>query len=388
LPTTIEQYYHNDLEIYTVEAQQLWQTDHHSLTAGGRYQTGDLETDNFHTNAVFLFPFLFPTEPEHVSSEFQRWSLYAYYRWSPVDSLQFIGGVSYDNLTYPANFRFAPLADGENSDDQFSPKGGVIWTPTARTTLRGGYAQSLGGVSFDQSFRLEPTQVAGFNQAFRSLIPEAVVGANAGARFENAGVALEQRFGSGTYLALSGEWLESEVDRWVGVYDFVPFTITPSQTREELDYRERSLAVSLHQLLGKNWALGARYRLSQAELENEFVDIPDTALGADGFQSQSDLEAILHQVQLFAIYNHPSGFFGRLESLFFDQNNQGDMSGLPGDKFWQVNLYAGYRFIQRRGEVTLGVLNLGDQDYRLNPLNLTGELPRDRTFMARLRFEF
>jgi outer membrane receptor protein involved in Fe transport len=371
-----------------VEAQQLWQTDHHSLTAGGRYQTGDLETDNFHTNAVFLFPFLFPTEPEHVSSEFQRWSLYAYYRWSPVDSLQFIGGVSYDNLTYPANFRFAPLADGENSDDQFSPKGGVIWTPTARTTLRGGYAQSLGGVSFDQSFRLEPTQVAGFNQAFRSLIPEAVVGANAGARFENAGVALEQRFGSGTYLALSGEWLESEVDRWVGVYDFVPFTITPSQTREELDYRERSLAVSLHQLLGKNWALGARYRLSQAELENEFVDIPDTALGADGFQSQSDLEAILHQVQLFAIYNHPSGFFGRLESLFFDQNNQGDMSGLPGDKFWQVNLYAGYRFIQRRGEVTLGVLNLGDQDYRLNPLNLTGELPRDRTFMARLRFEF
>jgi hypothetical protein len=50
--------------------------------------------------------------------------------------------------------------------------------------VRGAYAQALGGVSFDQSFRLEPTHVAGFNQAYRSIIPEAVVGANAAPKFE------------------------------------------------------------------------------------------------------------------------------------------------------------------------------------------------------------
>ena len=36
----------------------------------------------------------------------------------------------------------------------------------------------------------------------------------------------------------------------------------------------------------------------------------------------------------------------------------------------------------------LGILNLTDRDYRLNPLNLTTELPRTRTFYASLRFSF
>jgi len=38
--------------------------------------------------------------------------------------------------------------------------------------------------------------------------------------------------------------------------------------------------------------------------------------------------------------------------------------------------------------VTVGVLNLSDRDYHLNPLNLTAELPRQRTFYASLRLSF
>jgi len=34
------------------------------------------------------------------------------------------------------------------------------------------------------------------------------------------------------------------------------------------------------------------------------------------------------------------------------------------------------------------VANLLDQDYRLNPLNLHLELPRERMFVARLKFNF
>ena len=33
-------------------------------------------------------------------------------------------------------------------------------------------------------------------------------------------------------------------------------------------------------------------------------------------------------------------------------------------------------------------LNLADQNYQLNPLNLTIDLPRDRTFLASLKFSF
>ena len=36
----------------------------------------------------------------------------------------------------------------------------------------------------------------------------------------------------------------------------------------------------------------------------------------------------------------------------------------------------------------LGILNLTDQDYHLNPLTVYAELPRERTFVARVNFQF
>ena len=53
-----------------------------------------------------------------------------------------------------------------------------------------------------------------------------------------------------------------------------------------------------------------------------------------------------------------------------------------------MNLYAGWRFRRHRGDVTLGILNLTDQDYHLTPLTPYNELPRERVFYARLRLNF
>lgn len=61
---------------------------------------------------------------------------------------------------------------------------------------------------------------------------------------------------------------------------------------------------------------------------------------------------------------------------------------MPGDDFWQVNLFCGYRFWHRRVRLQLGLLNLNDQDYRLNPLNPYTELPRQRTPAVNLQFKF
>jgi outer membrane receptor protein involved in Fe transport len=82
------------------------------------------------------------------------------------------------------------------------------------------------------------------------------------------------------------------------------------------------------------------------------------------------------------------GFFAEMESVWNRQNNQGYVVELPGDDFWQFNLYAGHRFFHRRAEVRLGILNLGNQNYRLNPLNLHDEYPRERTFFASVRLLF
>jgi outer membrane receptor protein involved in Fe transport len=89
------------------------------------------------------------------------------------------------------------------------------------------------------------------------------------------------------------------------------------------------------------------------------------------------MRAILHEAHLFALYNHSSGFFGEVDALWRSQSNERDLAAFPGDDFWQLNLFAGYRFLQRRAEARVGLLNVNDQDYRLHPLNLTAELPRD-----------
>ena len=65
-----------------------------------------------------------------------------------------------------------------------------------------------------------------------------------------------------------------------------------------------------------------------------------------------------------------------------------DTPAEPGDDFWQFNAFAGYRFLHRKAEVTLGLLNITDQNYNLNPLNLYNELPRSRTLALRLQLSF
>src|SRR6185369_5527912 len=133
------------------------------------------------------------------------------------------------------------------------------------------------------------------------------------------------------------------------------------------------------------------YRLSNADLTDSFVEVipglpPENLIPP--FRPTQHLTATLHQVDLYTVYNHRSGFFAQFQAVWDRQSNQGYDPDIPGDDFWQFNVFAGYRFLRRKAELTLGVLNLTDQDYRLNPLTLYNELSRERTFVARLRFNF
>jgi len=98
--------------------------------------------------------------------------------------------------------------------------------------------------------------------------------------------------------------------------------------------------------------------------------------------------AILHQVTLYANFNHPSGLFAQANTIWTQQSNQHYTPDIPGDDFWQVNLYLGWRFYRRHAELRFGLLNVTDQDYRLNPLNLYNESPRSRTVAVNFKFYF
>jgi len=381
--------YDNRLEIYSGELQQMVGVGDHQFIAGVRGQVGDHDTQSAMPGFAFV-----PATDDSFETDFDRVTVYGYYHWRVVDPLLLVAGVSYDRMHYPLNYRRPPISDEEDTVDQVSPKAGLVWTPSRWTTVRGAYAQALGGVSIDQSVRLEPSQVAGFVQSYRSVIPESVAGPVPAEEFEIAGIALDQRFPSRTYVGLSAEWLQSDARREDGVFVRStpvvpgPINVTTALADERLDYEEKTLFASLHQLVGDVWTVGVNYRLSEAELEDRFTQVAPGTPSFGGFMSDRDLEATLHQVRLFALLNLPCGFFAQADTVYSQQSNRGYEPDIPGDEFWQVNAWAGYRFWHRHAEVSLGVLNITDQDYELNPLNLTPDLPRERTLAARLRFAF
>jgi outer membrane receptor protein involved in Fe transport len=101
-----------------------------------------------------------------------------------------------------------------------------------------------------------------------------------------------------------------------------------------------------------------------------------------------DVDATLHQVLLHANYYHRCGFFAEGQAIWSGQSNGGYSPALDDEEFWQFNLYVGYRFKLRHAEARLGLVNITDEDYQLNPLTLYRELPRERMFTASFKFYF
>ncbi|MGH8094561.1 MAG: TonB-dependent receptor domain-containing protein [Chthoniobacterales bacterium] len=384
--------YHSSFTTYTGEFNQIWELERNTLIFGARFQAGEFQTsDVLDKPPAFAVNFFnVPAAAQDFDTSFNRQSVYLYDTWRPLPGLSLTGGVSYDHLGYPANYRNPPIIDSENSRSRVSPKAGVIWNPAGNLIFRGAYTRSLGGVSFDESVELEPNEVAGFNQVFRSIISESVVGSVAAPKYENAGLMVEDKFGSGTYVAGQAILLRADVDRQLGTFNAliangrITPPIAPSSTPEQLGYEEEDLLFTVNQLLGNRWSVGAKYQLSFSDLQTIFPEIP-TAVSPLGDSRQ---KATLHQAQLFAIYSHPSGWFGRLEGYWARQSNVGYAPDNPGDEIFQLNAYAGFRFRRNYGDITLGFLDINDQDYKLNPLNYYNELPRERTFVARLRLNF
>ncbi len=107
----------------------------------------------------------------------------------------------------PITSAILPVVPGEDSRSQVGPKAAIVWSPDSSVTVRGIYTRSLGGVSLDESYRLEPTELAGFPQAFRSLISENVVGSQSAPTFDTLGGAIDLKLGKRTYLGFQIERL-------------------------------------------------------------------------------------------------------------------------------------------------------------------------------------
>jgi outer membrane receptor protein involved in Fe transport len=378
----------SELEIYTAEAQQIFENDRHALVLGGRWQGGEFNTRSQLSNpAAFTNEFPATGMDVRAVGDFERASAYAYETLKLPGRLLLTAGLAYEHMQFPENFRSPPVQSGEETRERWNPKAAVVWDALPEATVRGAYSQSLGGVSFDESYRLEPSQLGGFSQAFRTLIPESLFGSVAAPDHEVWGGALDLKFKTRTYVGLQGEWLRSDVKQTVGALDYrfaepLP-NIYPGSLRQHLDYDERAITVTVNQLLGDEWAAGAQYSFVRSELESRFPSLSQALTEVDSVN-----RAELQRVRLSLLRNLPSGFFAQGQWEWYSQINLGSASALPDDSFQQLNLFVGYRFPRQHGDITLGVLNVTGEDYRLNPVTPYAELPREAVFYARLRFRF
>lgn len=374
-------------ELNSVELQQVVEAEWQGLIAGARYQSGDVDTRSR------LVPVLPGPDIAAVNrSDLERANGYAYWQVHPWKWIRAWAGVSYDHVEYPGNADLAPVATGgldASSRSLLAPKVALAVMPWKGAEVRAAFTRSMGGLYFDDSMRLEPGQIAGFGQSFRSLAPESVVGLVPATVFETIGLRWDQKLPHDVYFGVEALRLESDGNRGVGVLtNSLPFPVadSASQLGQSLDFIERSVAGYAGVLVGDSWSAGVRPRISEAELVTRFPSLPDGLPGLD--EISGTRTATLIEVGLWLRVNHPSGFFAGWDSTWRRQQLSGGSVARPGEVIWQHDVHVGYRWPRRHAEVRVGVLNLTDSDYRLDPLNLLAEPARQRTFHASLRLNF
>lgn len=382
------------LLIYTAEFSQIVQKDRFTLVAGGRWQGGQFKYSDqiVYTIPPPAPPFepLFNSTNGSFSEPFQRLEAYGYLTVEPIDKLWLTGGFAYDDIKYPANFRNQPLSPGTQERSLPEPKAAFVWSPVEQVTVRGIYSHSLGGVSIDDSYTLEPTELAGFVQNYRSVISESIVGSVSAEDVELEGLALDLKFKHGTYVGIQAQHISSRVQQTVGNFllqnSLAPYVA--SSNPQNLNYNEESFSASLNQLLPEGFVTGISYALTRSELKTAYPEIPGSADPNYFTYNPEDQSAYLHRMDAYLLFNHPSGLFARFDANGYLQRNIGYDGSEPGDDFVQLNIQGGWRFFNRRAQLVFGILNLTSQNYKLNPLTEYSELPRFRVYYGQFSFEF
>lgn len=382
-----------EFEIHTAEIQHILQTERNTLLLGGRWQEGTIETDvRMNMAGIGSFGgFSTPAVDQNIETDYRRGGLYAYDYWNVLPSLTLIGGLAWDSIEHPDNFRNPPVNDVQREEEQLSGKLGFTWAAADWITLRGMAAEGLGGLSFDESVRLEPTQLAGFSQAYRTVISESLVGSVETPSYQILGLSAEGSLPTRTWWGIAAGTIGQEVSRTLGVftgYDASVFPDTPAYfpdgTAQRLDYLEQNLSVTINQLLGEEFSVGTSWRLTRSELETRYPALRP-------LQGDQTDTATLNTISLFGNWISPSGFFTHLEANWYHQDLDEDPSRTPlrdGDEFIQFNAWAGYRFNRNLCEIAAGVMNIGGSDYQLSPLSPHAEIARDRTFFITCRMGF
>ncbi|HLF09905.1 MAG TPA: TonB-dependent receptor, partial [Gammaproteobacteria bacterium] len=305
-----------------------------------------------------------PFEVELVATEpsaFEHATGYAYAHYTVQDNVTIMLGAS-------ADFIRGPRAD----EDRVNPKIGVIWEASEHTTLRAAAFSTLqGGLTTSKQNiqpRLEPVQVAGFNQFF--------FGGGQGEKATLRGFAVDHEFSENVFAGIEVSRRDLEVQ--LVLVDPATRSIAKVDAYEDL---QRAYVY---------WTPTTRLSFSTEYRRERFDNNGETFLGFSDMQ--------IRRLPIEARYFHPSGFSAGLRASHIRQDGYFEPTFAPPgtptefaeDQFWIFDASLGYRLPNRRGVLSLNIDNLLDQDFRFqdsDPLNPSIAPERMAYFRFTLAFE-
>jgi len=260
----------------------------------------------------------FPLVQTIVDADVRQANAYLYSWIDLGQALTLNVGLSYDD--YDARY---------HNEQQFNPKLGLTWRASPQTTFRAAAFRTLHR-PLATSQTIEPTEVAGFNQFFDGLNGEQVW---------RYGMALDHRFSE----ALAGGVELSRRERTVPGVDLNTLALSEDNRDEELGH------AYLYWVPTDRTAVALEYLY-----ERVFEAIPES----------EDLEDTTHRFPLTFSYFHPSGLNGSLRATYVRQYGEFELGmGNDMESFWHLDLSLDYRLPKHRGQLSLGVRNLLDEEF-------------------------
>jgi tetratricopeptide (TPR) repeat protein len=277
--------------------------------------------------------------------------------WEVVDGLHVHFGGEYETIEFAQDPRVTPfLTQTEFHRELWSPKAGIVYSPTESVILRTGYGEGLGKGVYADLTSIEPTLIGGIVQRYND---------QPGTKNETFGVGGDFRPTKTTYMG--AEWTK----RWLStLYNAPEYSITVdydtstissgnilSSDIDQSRYQD-FINAYLYQVLSDKWVAGLDYRYVHD-------DTPDIANLINDQRGKA-----------FTRYFFENGLFLQGSSLYRWQDAQfPEESGIASgtDHVWFFGAGVGYRLPTRHGFLLCDVQNIFNQDVNMQQTDYFNE---------------
>jgi tetratricopeptide (TPR) repeat protein len=272
--------------------------------------------------------------------------------YSVTDGLHLQFGAEFESIEWASQDE-PPFSSNSTSKSLWSPKAGVVFTPSRELTARVGYGESLGKGTRTDLISIEPTMIGGITQRYNDL---------AGTKSQNLGFGLDLHPRESTFLGAewTRRWLDENRSAALSEYVFdydrgVGYGTVDLGENYDVPIGQDMVSVYGYEVLTRNLVGGVDYRFVRQDIE----------LPGDGSLTDD------HRANVFSRYFLSNGVFlqGSASYRYQDRRNvalsgEGPSSGSDGA--WLIGAGIGYRLPTRHGLILLDVQNIFGQDISLD----------------------